>query len=131
MPVSPLGAEDVAVGEMRAGPERIEARSQAGPPADPTGGAKGGRVGAAVLEVRAHPEDMPDFDVGEAVVLVGLRKEPGLNGQVGRVSGWGGPGERYEVKLQGGRGVKVHEENLELVVCGGSEMNWEHFHWET
>ena len=78
-----------------------------------------------MLEVRAHPEDMPDFDVGETVVLVGLRKSPGLNGQVGRVSGWGGPGERYEVVLQGGRGVKVQEENLEWAGCDGCEMHWE------
>jgi hypothetical protein len=25
----------------------------------------------------------------------------------------------------------VQEENLELAACGGSEMNWEHLHWET
>ena len=86
-----------------------------------------------MLEAKAHPlhdvagcsEDIPAFDVGEAVVLVGLRKEPGLNGQVGRVSGWGGPGQRYEVMLEGGRGVKVQDENLEPAACGGSEMHWE------
>ena len=47
--------------------------------------------------------------------------------QGGYSRGWGGPGGRYEVVLQGGKGVKVQAENLEWAVCGGSEMNWETF----
>ena len=52
------------------------------------------------------------LDAGDLVMLHGLRAEPTLNGQSGRVLGHDANGHRCRVELEDGRGFKVRPANL-------------------
>lgn len=69
-------------------------------------------VGGAQTGTDTGEQGARHFDAGDLVVIHGLRAEPTLNGQSGRVLGHDANGDRYRVELEDGRGFKVRPANL-------------------